>query len=1235
MEKAQRFRNIARSGHGVFRRRRWVEAASLAVSFLLPLALAAVALGMLFRFHPVSGWAPTAMAAVAVVAAAVVAVRYLTRNRLQYEEFLRHLEHRLSLRRNELVNADELESRLDAMEDPLSRGLAAQAVDSGIEQVRRVRFGELAPKRSVRGPWLRSLATVAVAVALFFVAPQSFQGALARIATPGTYELPPAIRIDVTPGNVVLQRGQVLSITASVPSDAEGAQLFWRSDGGAWRTLDMNAGAAAADGDERTEFAAALRGLVENSEYAVATKDARSQTYEVQVTEPLRAVGYRKSVTPPAYTGLPKSQELSANGNVSAIFGSELRLGIQTGRPGTDGSLIWEDGTSQPLTEADDGLLIAELRMDETRSYTVELTAEELEDVKWNSRVFKLEPVADRMPTLYQLAPEVSVDLPPEMIVQLDADCVDDFGLSRLDLVYQRNDQPKVRERLATWKGDREARVVHDWDLEGIALVPGDVIQYHLELTDNDVISGPKTVRGPASEIRFPSLEELYAEVEKDRDEQMGDVGDLRAEQEEIRDELDKALSDLRKQKDMDWEQQEALKDLAERQENVTKKLEELSKSLDQSLEEMQQAELFSPELLAKVEEINKLSKEIQNPEFQQQMDQLKDALEELDKNKVENTLEQMKMSQQDLSQSLERTLELLKRMKNEEELDELVQKSQRLLEEQERLNDEMARKMGDEPQDRDEPQDDPQNDADGENSDDAEDSEGEDTEGENSEGENAEGEDSEGEDSEGENAEGDDSESQEGDDSESSESDSESESSESDSQEGESSEGNQEQNSSEQNPSDQNSGDPQQQDQAQSSESPMSPEERAEMEKKQEELEKQLEELKEQLAELQKEAEENWEELSEELSESQPQKKLDEAQQNMEQSQQNMSGSPQQSMKFGRQAEQDLQEFAQQMQQAQENVAQEEQEDITRDLFRISGQLVHVSEGQEGLLGRAPSQPTRDLAAEQAQLSKSARQSLNDLYELGKKSRILSPDLTREMSGAVNALEHSTKAFEKGNRQSAMAQGTKSTNTLNSTVIELLEANEQMCNNPSSGSCNNPMSKMRSLSAQQQQLNSDSKNMMGQQQRLQQQGGSKQQLEEMAARQEMIRRGLAELEQSLGGRKDILGRLDELAEDMGDVVDEMKKENKIDDRILERQEKILSRLLTAQKSIRREDQKEERTARTGVNPEDRDSPPPVAQELGQKELLRRGILRGSQDPIPDEFRSLVEDYYESLADKP
>ncbi|MEZ4650796.1 MAG: DUF4175 family protein [Candidatus Eisenbacteria bacterium] len=1269
MQNSARFRLFAKAGHARFRRRRFLESAVLGLSVLLPGILLAIGVGIALRFRPESAWVGPALAFVALIASLVVAFRYGLSHRLTYEEYLRRVESLVGLERNELVNADELEVRLDAMDDPLSRGLAAQAVDAGIAAVRKVPFEKLAPAIKLTGPAWRTAGAVLVGAALFVLAPGAFQSGLARLLHPGSYEVLPAVRILVEPGDVVLQRGEPLEVTAVVPGDAEGASLFWRSEGGPWRSIEMRRADAGSHGQS---FSATLRGLLETSEYAVSTEAARSETFGIEVTEPLRALGYRKNLTPPAYTGIPSSQELSADGNVSAVFGTELRLSVQTGRSETSGELVWEDGSAQPLKGAGEDVLYTDLRVDEERAYRVRLTAEDLEGKEWLSRSFRIVPVPDRMPTLYQLAPETSIELPEDMQVQIDADCVDDFGLTRLDLVYQRSDRKPERVRLSTWKGEREARVVYDWDLEGIALVPEDVIKYHLELTDNDVISGPKTVRGPMCEVRFPSLADMYADVQEDRGDQMGDVAELKEKQEELREELDRALTDLKRSDELGWEQQEALKELAKKQEDVENKLEDLVESLEKSLEKMEQGDLFSPEMQQKVQEINELAKQIQDPEFQKQMDELKSALEKLDKNSVEKSLESMQLSQEDLAQSLDRTLELLRRLKNEEALDQIVQQAQRLLEQQRKLNEQLAANMEKQqeagmrpesemkepksPEKGGEKADEMKSDESEQPKDDAsEDGKSDDEKQKDGKSDESKSDRSKSEQQKSDQAKADE---QNADEKKSDQAEQPQESQDPKSDQAKSDQAKSDEQKSDSGESPESKGaekkdqqggtETQPQDQAaqeqnepseQSGQDSMTPEEKAELQKKQEELQKELEELEEKLAELQKEAEENWKALDEQMKKNEPKKDLDSAQQNMNQSAKKMPASPNQSMKFGRQAEKDLEQFAQSMEQAQQAVAQEEQEDITRQLFHISGQLVEVSQDQEGLLGEAPSQPTRDLAASQAQITQAARQTLDDLNDLGRRSRLLSPDLTRAMNGAVRALESSTRAFERGNRQSAMAEGKSSTNTLNETVIELLETNDQMCNNPSSGSCNNPMSKMRSLSAQQEQLNADAQAQQGGKQqggqRLQPQGGGQsgsEALEQLAARQEMIRRGLQELQEGMGDRKDILGRLDELAGEMGDVVDEMHEKGEIDDRILERQQKILSRLLTAQKSIRREDEKEDRVSRTGENPLDRDAPPPVAQELGRQELLQRGILRGSQDPIPDEFRSMVEDYYQSLS---
>lgn len=1172
MESRAPFRRLARQGYQIFRRRRVIESFVLGSSILLPVFLVAIATGILLRYRPISGWVVPLLALGAVAAGVTVAIRYGMRHRFTYPQFLRHLERRLDLHRNELINADELEAELGNIEDPLSRGLAAQAVDEGRSRLDSVSFPTLSKARNLRVPALRVLAGAGAMILLAVVAPDGFRASLDRLFAPGTFELPPAFQISVLPGDVTIPRGATVRVQALVPEDSKGAQLVYRAKGGGWKSVEMRpAGTADEEGAVRQSYQFTLAGLSEDTEYAVSADRSRSQSYQIGVTEPLRAQNFKKTITPPAYTGLAATDEVALDGNFSAVVGSRATLTVNSSRPDARGRLIFEEGDAVPMQSHGDGVLVADLMIKESSRYRVELTDPSLPGMDYNSSIYRIEASPDRLPTLYQLAPERSIHLPPEMTVELDADCLDDFGLTRLDLVYQRNDKPAQRVNLASWQGEREARVVYPWDLEGVAIAPGDVVRYHLELTDNDAISGPKTANGPECEVRFPALEEMYADVNEDREEQQADVQDMVESQKHLQEELDKALHDVKANKDLSWEKQEGLKDLAARQEQLTQKLEDLSKSLDNSLEQMQQADLFSPEMMEKVQQISELVKQIQDPEFQKQIEELRKALEKMDKKAVERTLEQMQMSQTDLEQSLDRTLKLLQKMQTEEHLDQVVKETQRLLEQQERLNQDMERAQQD-PQDpqESEPKQNPSDSA-------------------------------------------------------------EQKASESKTSESKASE----QKPSEQKPSEQDQAE--NQDGQQSEPQPLDPKEASELQKKQDELKKELEKLQEELAKLEQEAKENWEQLKQEMEKNEPQAQAESAKKKMEQAAGQMGKSQnnkKQSLQFGRQAESEMKQLSQQMQEMQQNLEQKDQEEIVRELFAISGKLVNLSQNQEYLLEEAPSHSAREIAERQASIADGGKRTLDDLYELGKKSQFLSPDLAKSMGQAVQSLDGSTRAFEQGNRQSAMAQGHASTNTMNETVIELLETNQKMCNSASNGACKNPMGKMRSLSAQQEQLNGESQGMMGQTPRLSESQGEQQRLEELAARQEMIRRGLDEVGGALEGRKDVLGRLDDLGKEMEELAEEMRERGSVDERILERQQKILSRLLTAQKSIRREDFDDERIARTGVNPEDRESPPPLTDELSGDDLLRRGILRGSQDPVPDEFRSLVDDYFQSLSEQ-
>lgn len=1170
------FRKALSRGYGTFRGRRLREAIAIGAAVLLPALVLAIGFGMVWRYRPLGGWIVPAAAAAGLAAALWTALVFHLRRRLPFPAFLRHIEGRVGLLQNELVLAEEMERRQAGMEDPLARGLAGLTVQRGRDSLADFSFRRLAPSLSLRRPALAILASAACLAAMYLAWPAAFTSSAVRLARPGYHELPPSLTLRVEPGDVTVERGSSVQVRAlaGMIRPSETPRLLYRPHGAAWHSVPMlpEEGDPA---DTTTAFTGTIRSVLDPLEYAVAVERSNSPVFRVSVVEPLRAAGYQTSVEFPPYTGLSPVRETRADANLSALVGSMVRLTVLPSRPGARGWMIGADGDSIALEVLDSGELFTAFRVRAGREYSFALKADSPVAGSWLSGRFTLDALADRMPTLVQINPEQDATLPPDMKVILDVDCLDDFGLTRLDLVHRRNDGEPHRARLANWKGAREARVLHPWNLEGIALIPGDVIRYHLELTDNDAVTGPKTTIGPECSIRFPSFDEMYAAVREDRLDQMADARDALERQQELRDELLQIQQELMKARDLSWEQQEQIKDMADRQQKLAEAVEEMARSMEKSLDRMEQANLFTPEMLEKVQQINQLAREVQSPEFHAAMQKLHEAMKNLDRDSVHKALQELQLSQEEIQRSLDQTLEMLKQLKREEALDSLIRQAERLTEEQRLLNEQLA---SHEPDERRQDQ----------TADPAGDEPGPDDAAAEARDERSSEDGTDGQDG----AESDDA------------------------------------------PDQTAGGEPDgdgQDDTGQSDE--LSEEEASRLQERQDALREELSRLQEQMEALRREAEENWQALKDQMQQNQAEKHLSAASESMQSASQSMSQcSGGDALRFGRMAEQQMEQFALSMRQSQEAMRGEDLEELARELYRLSGNLVQLSKEQEELLRTAPARPTRDLAVEQVHLGQVAAATLDRLFELGRQSQFITPELGRSMGEAIRHLHEGGRSFDLGDRGRGMRSANASMQALDGTVIALLNTSQ----NASSSSCpsagGNPLSRMRSLSGEQESLNRQMQQMLGQMQgdRLSMSGSSSSQVMDMAARQEAIRRGLREVEQSVGDRSDILGRLGDIGSDMEEVVADL-RDHDVDERILQRQQRILSRLLTAQRSLRQQGEREERLSRPGQNPENRLGPAPLQYEEPWQESLRRGILRGSQDPVPGEYRRLVDRYFRTL----
>ena len=131
--------------------------------------------------------------------------------------------------------------------------------------------------------------------------------------------------------------------------------------------------------------------------------------------------------------------------------------------------------------------------------------------------------------------------------------------------------------------------------------------------------------------------------------------------------------------------------------------------------------------------------------------------------------------------------------------------------------------------------------------------------------------------------------------------------------------------------------------------------------------------------------------------------------------------------------------------------------------------------------------------------------------------------------------------------------------------------------------------------------------------------------------RERQIQEALARLGNRQDNQTGLLGSLERIARDMEEVEEEM-KHGRDADKIKRAQQRILNRLLTAQKSLYKQGYSKKRKAER-VNKE---YAPLGVPELGDEYTRYRetilSLRRSGASACPSEYQPMVEDYYEALS---
>ena len=456
-----------------------------------------------------------AAALVAVIVWAFMPCRHVPSDR----QVARFVEERATTLDDRLASAVDVVASATAARSP---ALVEPMLADAARGVGDVDIDDIVPARRLRKLAVQACAAAAVLVIVAFLARGLARQTVDAIAIT---LFPARITLEIIPGDARIRAGAPLAIRARlVGNRAPVVARVSMGEGDRVRTADMK---SEADG----QFQLALESVTSSFTYRVTAGSVSSRAYTVTVAHPPRVTRIDVDYAYPASLGLkPRTEE--DGGDIYAPAGTDVRLRIHTDRPVASGHMAFAEGDSLKLDVRSATEFAAGLKLVGDNSYRVALTDGDGLVSPGDTEYF-IRALEDRPPQVRIVKPAADRGVTALEEVDIEAEAEDDFGVSRLELVYAVGGGAERAVPMALGHGT-SAEGRHTLFLEDLKVRPGDLISYYARAFDVARGRQSNEARSDIFFLEVKPFEQEFALAQSQAGSGSSAIDDLIAAQKEV-----------------------------------------------------------------------------------------------------------------------------------------------------------------------------------------------------------------------------------------------------------------------------------------------------------------------------------------------------------------------------------------------------------------------------------------------------------------------------------------------------------------------------------------------------------------------------------------------------------------------------------------------------------------------------------------------------------------------------
>ncbi len=571
---------------------------------------------------------------------------------------------------DKLLNIIELS---DFEDNQYSNEIVLASIDQKIDELKVFNFNDAVQYKNIRIVGIYLIVSILISLGILVINKNIFTDSTNRLVHFNTTFVKPAPFI-FNLKNKILEAKKGDSFTIKVETEGDEIPQI------AYINIEGNNYLMKSSSEGTFEFE--MASVINPVQFYFTDLKYNSEVYNLKLLPKPGITQFLTSITPPSYTGIQNNMYENI-GDLQVPNGTKIEWKFN----GIDIDslyLIVYDSTKIQSTKNNNSFII------DSKFYK-----------STNYNVF-IQNVVTEPELALSYSIEVIPDLFPEIRINQINDSLqltrfffkgiigDDYGFSNLRFHYNIDNSDSTIS-IPFVRNLTDQDFYFSFDFNNLDNAEG-VISYYFSVTDNDVINHYKTTTSDNFTFEFPNRDDMLANEK----EQFNELQKQLDESKQLASEIQKDLKNLQL-KNMDtsvseWEKSQMVSDIISKQNKLEKLYDQIKQDNEKLNNYMNSFNKQNEEMAEKQKQIEELLEEVFTDELKKLMEEFEKLVEDFDSKKLNEMSKQMDLSFEDLQKQLDRNLEMLRKMKIEQKLQDVIDEVNKLAEKEKQLAEEVLK---------------------------------------------------------------------------------------------------------------------------------------------------------------------------------------------------------------------------------------------------------------------------------------------------------------------------------------------------------------------------------------------------------------------------------------------------------------------------------------------------------------------------------------------------------------